>query len=260
MSSAPYEDDDLYDPFEAQSGGGGFPVISWKYARIGESFEGVVVPPEPVKAPERGYKMAREYQNGTDLDPNDKGFLVWPPRGNTEGINRPVTEAFYAKTWGQPLNDDKGRPAWRKVSRTNISFVTAYDDGRFISDPASKRMIENEQDPKAEKGRRVILSGKDLNDKVAAALAKVGGKPANGQRWKITLADRVANIKNGQTSIYSVEILPANEASQKVVGDHITQAAAAAREVEAVKDPDDPWATGPSTASASSALPEEPPF
>lgn len=218
--------DDLYDPYEdAGSGSGGAPVISWKYSRPGDAFTGVVIPPLPLERPEKGYKMGREYQNGTDSDPDDKGFLVWPPKNNREKIKRPVTEGRFAELW-----PDEEMPTGRgRVSRVEVTFATDYAAGEFFSDTMKDRYEDDEKDPKDEKHRRVVVSSADLRAKVDEALKAYGGKPQPGQRWTVTLSKREPNVgRQGTTSRYTVSIQEPTAETKAIVQAHIDAAKASA--------------------------------
>lgn len=251
MSDNDY-DDDLYDPYaDGNSGAGGAPVISWKYARPGEIFTGVVLPPEPVERPDKGYKMGREYQAGTDADPDDKGFMVWPPKNNSLKQKRPVTEMKFRELWpDEPIPTGRG-----KVSRVNVTLQTKYVAGEFLSDNAKARMTEDEVDPASETLRRVIISGGDLTPKIDAALKPLGGKPEPGQAWTIRLASREPNVgRQGSTSRYDVTILGPTDETRKLVADYVVAKQAEANAAADAADESDPYT------SAEAASGGTPPF
>ena len=263
MSDQYYDEDEYVDdPFERQSGGGGAPVVSWKFVRAGgDKFTGIVLPPVvtgPKAATDKGYEMRKDWQAGTDEDPDDKGYLVWPPRGNTEGYKRPVTEMKHQKIWPHidiTARHPDGKPVVRKVWRTNVTFHTNYAAAEFISEKAAKRMVEQEKDPNAETLRRIILNSKDLETKLAAAFKAIGtDRPRPGQTWTIGIQAREDNVgRQGSTTIYSVDVKAPTPETMAVVKAYIDAEQNKAAETEAKADPSDPWAAG-------STQGEPPPF
>jgi hypothetical protein len=244
--SEQYDDDDLQDPFERGSGGSGAPVVSWKFVKAGgEKFVGVVLPPVvtgPKANISKGYEMKRDWQAGTDMDPDDKGWLVWPPRGNMQKIKRPVTEMKYADLW-----PDLDISAARKVARTNVTFHTNLTAGEFISEGTMDRMRENELDPNAETKRRIILNSRDLESKLLTAFRAIGtDRPQPGQVWTIGIEKRQPNEgRQGSTTLYSVTVTGPTEATMKIVQAHVNAEQAVAGNEGDSGDPDDPWAAGP---------------
>jgi hypothetical protein len=261
-SNADY-DDDLYDPYAEGGGPAGAPVVSWKYSRVGDSFTAIVVPPKPLKRPDKGYRMSREYQQGTDTDPDDKGFMVWPPKNNPEKIKRPVTDKKFAELWPDlevpnlPGPNPKG-----VVSRTDITFATAFGAGEFISDNAKLRMQDDETDLATVTDRRVILSSQDLREKANAELKRIraaDGAPQVGQTWTITIAAREPNKgKPGTTTRYEVHIDPPTDETKAVVQAYVDSARAAAGADEDSQDESDPY-VGPAAVKAE-AEQKPPPF
>lgn len=236
MSEPSYEDD-YQDPYERSSGsGGGAPVVSWKFVREGgDKFEAVVVPPD-VEIPTRGYKMRGDYQNGSDDDPDDKGFLVWPPRNNPEKIKRPVTEMRHQSLWPDidiKARDSQGRRIVRPVSRVNVTFETGYKASEFISEDTIKRLKEDETDPNSITLRRMILNSKDLEEKLEKAFKAIGtDRPQPGQTWRIGIEERRSNApRKGSTTIHSVEVLAPTPETMKIVEAHVARGKAEAAEV-----------------------------
>lgn len=254
------ENDELYDPWADNGPSGeasGAPVISWSGLKAGAMFDGIVLPARPLTHPTQGYEMRREYQDGTDDDPKDKGFLVWPPRDNEQDITRPVTERTFIKTWGKDEFD--ALPKSARVSRTNITFLTSYHSGEFLSDNALARMKEAEIDPNGEQLRRVILSGADLPGKVTEALGKLGVPPTPGQTWRIILDEREPNKggRKGSTKRHTVLIKEPTPETLEVVAKYVAAEQAKVKADAADAAQDDPWAT-PGTAKAATG--SEPPF
>jgi hypothetical protein len=262
MSDQFYEDDDLADPFERSSGGGGAPVVSWKYVKAGgEKFTGIVLPPVvtgPKPAPTKGYQMRPDWQAGTDQDPDDKGW-----------IKRPVTERRHKELWPDiDINerDSQGRRIVRRVSRTNVTFHTDYSNSEFISEGTLDRMKEREEDPNAETQRRMILNSKDLEDKLAKAFKAIRtDRPQPGQTWTIGIEARVPNVgRLGATTHYSVDVQAPTPETLAIVKAYVEAEQAKAAEAEAAADPGDPWAGGPGPQSAPAGGKfdpnEEPPF
>jgi hypothetical protein len=234
-------DDEGYDPYDESnnSGGGGAPVVSWALARIGNKVTGIVLPPD-VENPSKGYKLGREYQDGTDDDPSDKGFLVWPPRNNTQGIKRPVTEARFVKTW-----PDEPKPSGRAfVTRVEITLQTEFTDGEFLSDSFVKRAKENGQEPNEITTRRILRSGPDLPEKFDEALKAAGERaPGVGQRWTVELIDREDNKKGkGKTRRHKVTVEPATPETMKIVDAYVAAQKAA---TPAKAEPGDPYGSEP---------------
>lgn len=250
-------EDELYDPWADNAGSGegaGAPVISWKYSKDGTAFDGIVLPPRPVTHPDQGYQMRREYQDGTDADEKDKGFLVWPPKDNEQDITRPVTERTFIRNWGKEEFD--ALKPYQIVSRTNVTFLTTYHSGEFLSDNWVKRAKENEVDPDSEQLRRVIIQGADLEPKVKEALGKLGVPPTPGQRWRITLDQREPNSggRKGATNRYTVLIAAPTPETLEVVGKYVAAEQAKVKANAADAAQSDPWAAG------SAATGSEPPF
>lgn len=221
--------DELYDPYENEGSGssGGAPIASWKFSRPGDKFTGVVVPPEPLTAPGKGYKMIPEWFEDEN-DEKNKGFLVWPVRNNAQKIIRPVTERKFAELW--PEDKDE----MRRVSRVAVSFMTNYTSSEFLSDSATKRYREDGKDPNAELGRRIIREGPDLPKKFEDALKVAGAKaPTVGQRWTIELVEREEN-KNGkgQTKRYKITIEPPTAESKAIVQAYIEKAQSGTADAE----------------------------
>lgn len=248
-----YPEDDLYDPYEAQASGGGAPVVSWKYSRPGDTFTGVVVPPDVARL-DKGYKMGREYSQGTDTEPDDTGFMVWPPKNNKEQIKRPVTESKFALNWPHLDVADA-----QKVSRVNVTLVTTLTSGEFLSDSAKARMEDADPpiDPNTVVDRRVIVSGADLVPKVNAALKAAGGKPLPGQTWTIKLIAREPNVgRLGTTSRYEVTVTAPTEGTKAIVAKWVEIEQARQGALADSQDATDPY-VGP---AAAGAAPSEPPF
>lgn len=241
-------DDDLYDPYENQGSGDYAPVVSWKFARPGDSFTGVLVPPNPLDRPDKGYEVRREYKQPDVKAGESGGFTVWPPKNNREKMIRPVTEAKFAELWPE---EDLSEA--RKVSQVHDTFITTLTDGSFISERTVARMVENEKDPKNEVRRRLIEQGKDLGEKIQAALKKVGGKPTPGQIWTVGIEKRVPNEYGGDTTIYMVSIQAPTDESRTVVQKYIDEAKARAGAEQDAKDESDPY-VGPSAAKETESL------
>jgi hypothetical protein len=274
MSSYDDYDDDLQDPYERSSGGGGAPVVSWKFVKAGgDKFVGVVLPPVvtgPKANTTKGYEMRRDWQAGTDTDPDDKGFLVWPPRDNTEGIKRPVTERKHKQLWPDidiSARDSQGRRIVRQVSRTNVTFHTAFTGAEFISESTEARMKERDMDPTLETQRRIILNSRDLEDKLNAAFKAIKtDRPQPGQVWTIGIQERKPNVgRQGSTTVYTVDVKAPTPETMKIVQAHVEAEQAKANDAADVADPGDPWATPVSSVPASNVgsdgVPDgEPPF
>jgi hypothetical protein len=232
--------DEVYDPYDESNntGGGGAPVVSWALSRLGDKVTGIVVPPD-IESPSKGYKIGREYQDGTDEDSDDKGFLVWPPKNNRQDIKRPVTEAKFARLWpDEPIPTGRGQ-----VTRVEITLQTEYRNAEFLSDSFVKRTKEGEGDPNAITTRRILRSGPDLPEKFDEALKAAGEKaPSVGQRWTVELVDREENKRGkGKTRRHKVTIEPATPETLKIVDAYVTAAMAAA---PAQAEPGDPYAGG----------------
>lgn len=253
-----YDEDEYYDPYAAQGGSAGAPVISWNYSRPGDKFVGVVVPPEPVKRPDKGYKMVGEYQQGTDTDPDDKGWMVWRPKNDLKGSKRPVTEQKFAEMWPDlPIPKGAGR-----VSRTSITMATTYSGGEFVSDNAKLRLQDDEVELSGVTERRVILSSQNLREAANKELRRIratDGAPQVGQTWTVTLVDRVPNVgKPGKTSHYEVHIDPPTDETRAQVQAYVDNARAEAGDAEDRQDGADPY-KGPEAVKAD-AEQKPPPF
>lgn len=247
------DEEGLYDPYEARPVGDLAPVVSWKKSDVGDGFTGVLLPAKPVERPDKAYALRQEYKQADKKEGREAGYAVWPPKNNTEGIKRPVSEADYAKNWPD-LDVSKAR----KVSQVHFTFETGLTDGSLISSKTKERMEDSDppKDPKAETRRRIIEQGADLPKKIAAALKSLGGKPQVGQTWYIGIAAKEANEYDGETTIYKVDIKAPTEESRKVVVAYVESAVAKANAEADAKDPDDPYVGG----AAPTGNQEPPPF
>jgi hypothetical protein len=231
------------------------PVVSWKKSDPGDSFTGILLPADPVKRPDKGYAIRREYKQANPKEGQEAGYTVWPPKNNPEKIKRPVVESEYVTRWP---NEDLAKA--RKVSQVHFTFETGLTDGSLISAKAKERMVDSDppKDPNAETRRRVIEQGEDLTNKIAAALKPLGGKPMPGQTWTIGIASRQANDYGGETTIYSVDIKAPTEETRAVVVSYVEAAVAKANAEADAADSSDPYGGHPDQAATSQQ--EPPPF
>lgn len=245
MSSTVPEDEDLYDPYEQRAMGDLAPVVSWKKSDPGDYFTGVLLPADPVKRPDKGYALKREYKQANPKEGQQAGYTVWPPKNNVEQIKRPVVESEFVTRWP---NEDLSKA--RKVSQVHLTFETGLTDGSLISSQAKERMVENDKQPNEETRRRLIEQGEDLTQKIAAALKPVGGKPLPGQTWRVAIKSRVPNDYGGETTIYDVQIAPPTEQTRAVVVAYVEAAVAKANAEADASDPADPYVGGAAKVSA----------
>lgn len=245
-------EDDLYDPYENRGSGNAAPVVSWKFAQKGDKFTGILLPPKPLTLPGKGHEVRREYKQANAKENQAAGYTVWPPKNNADKINRPVVESEFATRWP---NEDLDKA--RKVSQVHFTFETNLKDGTLLSNKFKERCEEADPkvDPKTITKRRVIEQGKDLTEKIAAALKKVGGKPLPGQTWTVGIENRVDNDYGGETTIYFVDIKPPTDETRAVVQAYVDAARAEADEAESVAAGDK--YAGPAEDAPSQ---EEPPF
>lgn len=238
--------DELYDEW-ANEGGGGAPVVSWKYSDVGDStndtFVGIIVPPKPLIEPEKGYEIIG--------DRNKEGRRVWPPKvGYTPkpGVkpDAPISENQYLQIVGNTTD-------MRVVSLTCLTLMTEYRNKQFFSGPQKTRALENEEF-KDDGVRRFIVDGADVPPKFKAAVKAIRAKgPQNGQRFTIQIIAREPNSggKEGETNRFKITLEPPTAETMKVVQAWID----AAKSDEAATGTDDPWAGTPVATGT-----EPPPF
>jgi hypothetical protein len=248
-------DEDLYDPYEARAAGNLAPVVSWKKSDVGDGFSGILLPGDPLKRPDKAYILRREYKQENKKENQAAGYTVWPPKNNSDNIKRPVVESEFVTRWpGEDLAEA------RKVSQVHFTFETGLVDGSLISRATTERMKENDKDPAKETRRRIIEQGKDLTEKIAAALKPLGGKPLPGQTWAFKIADRQSNEYGGETTIYEVKISAPTEETRKVVADYVAAAQQAANDAADAADTSDPYAGGAKKDDAKPVAEGPPPF
>lgn len=231
--------DDLYDPYESGSGGKpGKPVVSWKKADVGDSVTGIVVPPDAILAPTKGYRVTQEYDN----DAKEKRY--WAPRGyQRDGAlyRGPITESQYIAHVGS-------LDGARAVTRSEVTLVTDLRNTEFMSGNAKQRLQENGE---TDDGiRRVIMDGQSIREAHLAALEAIGAdRPQPGQRWTVTLASQTPNDKQGHTNGFTVKIEAPTPETGKVVAAYIEA------QKSAIAAGDDPYTGGGKPAQT-----DEPPF
>lgn len=243
-------EDELFDKYEAQSGGGNVaPVISWKKSDRGDSFTGVLLPARPVDRPDKGYETRREYKQANPKENQAAGFTVWPPKNNTEGIKRPVVESEFVTRWP---NEDLSKA--RKVEQYHYTFEAGLTDGSLLSGPYKDRCAEMDppKDVTKETRRRIIEQGKSLTEEIAKALKPLGGKPVPGQTWKVTLSSKTPNEYGGETNGFTVSITPPTAETRATVAAYVEREKLAAAQAADAENEDDKYAGATSQ--------EEPPF
>jgi hypothetical protein len=255
MSEHDDVEEELYDRYEAASTGNLAPVVSWKKADIGDSFTGILLPADPLKRPDKGYAVRREYKQANKKEGQEAGYTVWPPKNNVDKIFRPVVESEFASRW--PTEDLSKA---RKVGQYHYTFETGLHDGSLLSGPYRERLKDMDPpvDPATVTGRRIIEQGKDLTEKIEAALKPVGRKPMPGQIWTVAIENRVGNDYGGETTIYKVTIQAPTQDSRAVVAAHIQ----AAKDADAAAGEAEDAAAGEKFAGVSTAGSTEgpPPF
>jgi len=222
-----YDDEPEYDKYEASINTNVAPVVSWKKSDAGDGFTGILLPADPLKRPDKGYAIRREYKQANPKENQAAGFTVWPPKNNVEDISRPVVESEFRKRWPE---EDLSEA--RKVWQYHYTLETGLTDGSLLSGPYRERM--KEMDPPVDLAtitqRRIIEQGKSLTDEIAAALKPVGRKPVPGQTWSVSIEKKVPNEYGGETSIYKVVITAPTAETRAVVAAYVEAAKAKAAE------------------------------
>jgi hypothetical protein len=247
----------LRDDWDDEGGSIGPEAVSWKFASKGDAFDGIVVPPNPLTQPAKGYELKQRRGKGRDKSKKAvQGLLVWPPQSDE---NRgPMTEAEYARAYGdaalkEALDNFQGVPM--KV----ITLITGYKAKEFFSGKAKDRAADNPEF--VDDGlRRLFIDGPDLPSKVDAALKVVGKRGlAPGMRVQVKLVEREENKggNEGETNRFAVMIALPTPETMALVDKYIVEAVTVAE-----SDPiEDPWAADSSAQPGSFAgNTEDPPF
>jgi hypothetical protein len=256
MSEYDDVEEELFDKYEAQSNTSAAPVVSWKKSDKGDGFTGILLPADPLKRPDKGYAVRREYKQANPKENQLAGYTVWPPKNNVEDISRPVVESEFRKRWPE---EDLSKA--RKVGQYHYTFETGLTDGSLLSGPFRERMAE--MDPPVDLAtitqRRIIEQGKSLTEEIEAALKTVGKKPVPGQTWAVSIDRKVPNEYGGETTIYKVSITPPTSETRAVVAAYVEAAKVkAAEEAAAIGEAEDA-AAGEKYAGAESDAAEGPP-
>jgi hypothetical protein len=250
-----YDDEPEYDKYEAQRNTNVAPVVSWKKSDAGDGFTGILLPADPIKRPDKGYAIRREYKAANPKEDQAAGYTVWPPKNNVEKINRPVVESEFVTRWP---NEDLSEA--RKVWQYHYTLETGLTDGSLLSGPFRERM--KDMDPPVDLAtvtqRRIIEQGKSLTEEIEAALKPVGRKPVPGQTWAVSIDKKVPNEYGGETSIYKVVISPPTAETRAVVTAFIEAAKVKAAEEAAAAGEAEDAAAGEKFAGAGTEGP--PPF
>lgn len=222
---------DLNDPFEQENDGAqgpaGPPVVSWNGVRIGTTFTGLLVPPDPF-TPEKGHIMGQSWTRPKDDSGEKPRPAFWPPEDHDN--RRPVSLKEYKRLATQYGDTSEAQA----VSRVELYVLTDLRDFTFMSEDAERRLKDAGT---ADNGlRRVLVDGADLREKVMDALREVGPKPIPASRISITLADREANKgREGKTNRFDVTVDAPTDADKKTVAEYVAAAKAAATSAAASK-------------------------
>jgi hypothetical protein len=247
----------LRDDWDDEGGPQGPEAVSWKYHNPGDIFTGVVVPPNPLTAPDKGYVIQQRRGKGRDKRKDAKtGPLVWPAASDE---NRgPMTENEFARAFG----DDALKTADGVVIKVT-TLVTNHTNQEFFGIKSKDRAREL-GDAFVDNGmRRLFIDGVDIPEKVRGELDRIGQRAiVPGMTISVKFDKREPNKggAEGETNRFLVRIDLPTEETKALVAKHITEA----KSTEGSARLDDPWAGGTggndSSPSPFGGGDEEPPF
>jgi hypothetical protein len=222
------------DPYEVRIG---IPTASWKYARRGEGYRGILLPQDG-----RAYVLSQQ----SDI----AGNLLWwsTPTGQVPRVQQDMLFGFTTDLKGNALgpNDFISNKATER-----------FDTARTSGDPEAVALIERVNKFGL---RRQIIKGESLEKgmrvAVASQAATLGPKPVVAAIVTFTLAKLEPNDHGGETKIYEIKYEAPTDASKAKVQEYLA----------ALPQHGDPYASNNSTpltnepGSGARDDDEEPPF
>lgn len=185
---------ELGDYFEGSERGA--PAISWDDARVGDEFEGIIVPfdctdPKP-------YRTTQRTKVGTGNP------LFWFD--------------------GQPTCEVRFNPDGTEndpVRQAEFTLLTPFNSQEFMSAKAILRAKETD-DWEDDGTRRWFVSGKSADKALKAAQAKARvKKPQLGAKIRVKITARVPNKYEGKTNEFAVLYTPPTTETMQILADYI---------------------------------------
>jgi hypothetical protein len=175
------------------------PTVSWKYARIGDGWRGIILPNDKGES----YKITQQ----TDENGNPKW---WDEGKEDPKQQQDVLLGFLQDVKsGAPINDDD----W-----ISSAALERFAVARKAGDPEASAMIKLIEDLNL---RRQLIKGESMEKGMLNAVrelsADLGPRPVIGATLKIILGGLEPNVYKGETKIYEVEYgAPTEETRAKV--------------------------------------------
>lgn len=189
----------LQDPYEVRIG---IPTASWKYARRGEGFSGILLPQDG-----KAYVLSQQ----TDIAGN---LLFWSsPQGQRPRVQQDMLFGFTTDVKGGALgpNDFISNKATER-----------FDNAAKSGDPEALALIERVNKFGL---RRQIIKGESLEKgmraAVAALAATLGPKPVAAARVSFLLEKLEPNEHGGETKLYLVKYEAPTDATRAKVQEYL---------------------------------------
>lgn len=199
---------DFDDPYEIRIG---IPTASWKYARPGHGFSGIVLP-----------QNGKAYTLGQQSDILT-GELLWWERASGERKPR-IQQDFLL---GDVKDIISGKPVphgeWMSTKA-----VERFDAARATGEPSVMRIIEQVENFRL---RRQIIKGESLETGmragVSALAATLGPKPVIAARITYQLTKLEPNSHGGETKLFKVTYAAPDDSSRAFVQKYLAATEAA---------------------------------
>jgi hypothetical protein len=188
------------DPYEVRIG---IPTASWKYARVGDGFRGILLPQK-----DRAYLLSQQH--------NIQGEPLWwntPSGGKEPRVQQDMLFGFVTnlKT-GKPIGDDEF---------ISNKAVERFANAKTSGDPDALDLIERVNKFGL---RRQIIKGESLEKGMKAAIAllaaTLGPKPILAAYVSFKLIKLEPNEHQGETKIFEIKYEAPDDASRAGVAEY----------------------------------------
>jgi hypothetical protein len=190
------------DPYEVRIG---IPTASWKYARRGEGFSGILLPQDG-----KAYVLSQQ----TDIAGN---LLFWSsPQGQRPRVQQDMLFGFTVNEKGSALgpNDFISNKATER-----------FDNAKNSGDPEALALIERVNKFGL---RRQIIKGesleKGMRTAVSALAGTLGPKPIIAARVTFLLEKLEPNEHGGETKLYVIKYEAPTDETQAKVQEYLASA------------------------------------
>ena len=193
--------DQFLDPYEGRIG---VPTVSWKYARVKDGIQGIILPQKNGDS-EVAYRLAQQS--------NIQGDLLWWNR--PDGTKYPRVQQDFLLG---DLRNANGQPIGDRDFISNKA-LERFESAAGTGETSAIELIKQVNEFRL---RRQIVKGESLEKGFKAAVASVSQqtgspRPVIGITVKITLEKLEANDHGGETKIYLVTFTaPTDETRQFV--------------------------------------------